>query len=681
MPPSEEQIKAFREELSERISEAEFFTAAAESNMKPQQMLPIVRRLRYLEEKARALELEYLAEPLAKLVEALYNETCQAYNLKQHLGLFFDLLAFCLHMEMERFHENASVPQEFEKFATDSAAQICSNILHDQCTSEKSLRILIADDEQIIRSFLEELFRDEGYMVYSVSDGREAITALDSNFFDLMFSDINMPYSSGLDVLKHARQLSLETEIVIVTGYASVENASRSLRYGAYDYITKPFKSPNELLATIDRAKRHIFLKRRNRWLMRDLQAKNTQLRNYAEGLEEALQRLEEKNRALIHADRMATLGVLVAGLAHEINNPTTFIRGNLQTLDRFWGIIAECLNSHMDKLPSNDKLKFIMSETPVLLHDMIVGTDRISRITNGLRSFARAEEGENMEKCNPGVCIDHSLSLVDNRLRDKVDLRLDLSELPQVTCSEQQITQVLINLLVNAADAALETPEPAIMVKSHCNSEGVFIQVLDNGPGVPQDVAAKMFDPFFTTKPVDRGTGLGLSISLGIANNHGGSLSYSPAGKPWTTMFELFLPLDLCKARKSRKLPRLLLADSGTSSLRAVASSLRAAGNFSISLAKSGEEVLSLTKKHPPDILILDTDLLDMDGFEVLKKLRDSGVDTEKDVRVIVVTSINDLAAAERFFSLGARKLLHKPCKVRDIVDSLPELLSGGEH
>lgn len=669
--PGITELKEFSRLCEEHFAEAEMFLTTDRDYVPAQQLESAARRVEYIRQRADGMDLNIFSAICQGLASVLRSTMRMDGSAAVAAREVFDCLRFYLSIEQMRL-EGRKAPDDYESFAASSSEVLLRRARGEQ-EGTGGLRILLADDEEVVRCFLDELLLDEGNIVLAVKNGEEAIAALDTGFFELMYTDINMPFASGLDVLKHAAEAGLDTAIVIITGYASVENAAEAIRYGAYDYISKPFRDSESLLAIVERAREHISLKRKNRQLMRDMQNKNRELQRYAEGLEDALKNLEEKNRALIHADRMATLGVLVAGLAHEINNPTTFIRGNLQTLEKFWAIIEEPLKEVAHNFPGHGKLEFVLGETPVLLRDMMVGTDRITRITNGLRSFARADTADDVSVMSPEICIDHALNLVSNRLRSGIEVTRNTGDLPEVQYSEQQITQVLINLLINAADAVENQPHPKIWIEGQAVESGVLIRVADNGPGIPENIREKIFDPFFTTKPVDRGTGLGLSISQGIVRSHGGTLTVRcPQGVEWGTVFEMFLPRHI-QTLKKQELPRVLVADALNSTFRTVESGLRSMGPYLIESADCGAALFEKLQSFAPGVLVLDANLPDMDGFEVLKKLGETGADTQ--VSTVVVTDLSGPDVRARMRGLGAEQVFLKPCKINDLIDCISSL------
>lgn len=563
-------------------------------------------------------------------------------------------------------------------------AELNSNLLDSEDIPEeggrntgsvlKGLRVLVADDEEIVRVFLSDLLSRSGHLCMTVENGRDAMNVLETGLFDMVFTDLNMPGAQGIDVLKHARNVAPDTEVVIVTGYASVQNASEAVRFGAYDYLTKPFSGSAEILAVMQRVAKHQELRRENRCLMLSLKRRNEELKRYADSLQDALQVVEEKRRALIHADRMATLGALSAGVAHEINNPTTFIRGNLQTLEKFWELLKP-FAENAAKGPGGSRMEFVLDEMPSLIKDMSVGTERISRIVSALRSFSHQGGVEKRESLNINACIKDALDLVHNRIKNIVEVEADLGEgLPCIHADAQQLTQVFVNLFVNAADAMEQCSSPRLAVKSEATEEGCRVSVRDNGVGIPDRIKDKIFDPFFTTKDVGKGTGLGLSILAGILRDHGGRVTVESEGEGMGTCFILTIPKDGNRRSTDNAHPSVLIVDDNTESAGILQSALQAAGDYSVKVVHSGQDGLTFIEKYPPDVVVLDIVMPGMDGFEFVENLFNSGRGSHP--IVYAITGLDAGGVRERMLEMGVEEVFFKPFRMRTFIQRLDESL-----
>ncbi len=282
-----------------------------------------------------------------------------------------------------------------------------------------------------------------------------------------------------------------------------------------------------------------------------------------AQQFSQTLKQLRENQSQIIQAEKMSSLGQLVAGVAHEINNPVNFISGNLTHAAGYLRDLASILALYQTHYPDPAPeiqaaadavdLDFLLQDSPQLLASMQVGTARIQSIVKSLRNFSRMDEAE-VKAVNLHEGIDSTLMILQHRLKGHasspgITVVKNYGALPEVECFAGQMNQVFMNLLANAIDAledkkALPQAEPATITISTqtLSTDWVEIRVTDNGPGIPAEIQAKLFDPFFTTKPVGKGTGLGLSISYQVlTERHGGCLTcQSSPGQGTTFVIEI---------------------------------------------------------------------------------------------------------------------------------------------
>jgi signal transduction histidine kinase len=249
--------------------------------------------------------------------------------------------------------------------------------------------------------------------------------------------------------------------------------------------------------------------------------------------VEERTRELRDTQALLVQSEKMRSLGQLVAGVAHELNNPIGFVHANLQLLDDY---VGRLLRRDLD----DEKRRKTREAIHKLLQRSREGTERVKQIVQDLRTFSRTDHAELQEVCLNEE-IDRTLSLMEPRLKGGVRIERDYGELPRVRCFAGQLNQVFMNLLMNACDALEGTG--TITIRTRAIRDGVRLEFEDDGPGMPPEVKARVFEPFFTTKPVGKGTGLGLSLSHGIVERHGGSMRVDsePGGG---TRFTIELPL-----------------------------------------------------------------------------------------------------------------------------------------
>ena len=236
-------------------------------------------------------------------------------------------------------------------------------------------------------------------------------------------------------------------------------------------------------------------------------------------------------------SQKLESVGVLAAGLAHEVNNPLAFIQANLGSLQG----MADTVERNLGRLPEKDAEELV--ELRELLDDSLEGISRISRIVNRLRRFSRApDDAAGPMDLNAAIEEAVRFARLDRQGSWEVDTRL-ATGLPPVRASRDALTQVLLNLLMNASQAVADRTDGRIEIESRREGDRVTVAIRDNGPGVPESIRRHIFDPFFTTKPPDQGTGLGLAIAYDIARDHGGLLELCE-GHEAGACFRLSLPI-----------------------------------------------------------------------------------------------------------------------------------------
>ncbi|MBE9057630.1 PhnD/SsuA/transferrin family substrate-binding protein [Sphaerospermopsis sp. LEGE 08334] len=297
-----------------------------------------------------------------------------------------------------------------------------------------------------------------------------------------------------------------------------------------------------------------------------ELRESELQLKTQTQNLQQALKELQQTQMQLIHSEKMSSLGQLVAGIAHEINNPVNFIYGNLNYLEEYVQGLLNIIQTFQQCYPQpvnavqvaigKFELGFVSDDLPQLLNSLRVGSERIRNIVHSLRNFSRLDEAE-IKPVDIHEGIENTLLILQHRLKSKyhkstIVINKEYGTLPLVDCSPGQLNQVFMNILSNAIDALEETithqPNnfiPTITIRTNViDNRWVLVYIADNGLGMGEDTKLRVFDPFFTTKPVGQGTGLGLSISYQIVvERHSGKLDlFSEPGKG--TEFQIQLPL-----------------------------------------------------------------------------------------------------------------------------------------
>lgn len=277
--------------------------------------------------------------------------------------------------------------------------------------------------------------------------------------------------------------------------------------------------------------------------------------------LEQAYRRLEQTQSQLLQSEKMASIGQLAAGVAHEINNPIGYVHSNLGTLQTYVSGLLRLLDAHqllienlgpdvreearaIEDIERQVDYNFLREDLPQLLVESREGIERVKKIVLDLRDFSHGGQGETEQWTRADLHrgIESTLNIVWNELKYKAVVHKDFGELPPVECVLSQLNQVFLNLLVNAGQA-IES-NGVIWIRTRREGDEVCVLIRDNGSGMPAEVRSRVFDPFYTTKPVGKGTGLGLSLSYGIVKNHHGRIevdSEPGAGSE----FRVYLPVQ----------------------------------------------------------------------------------------------------------------------------------------
>lgn len=274
--------------------------------------------------------------------------------------------------------------------------------------------------------------------------------------------------------------------------------------------------------------------------------------------------KLDETSNRLIQSDKLAALGQLATGVAHEINNPVAYVSANLRTLQKYMQSIDQYASelrqrcatqdaepsttpgasaSGLEAIEARYNLAFVREDVQQIFHETEQGLGRVSTIVRDLQNFARADVRQEFVATDLWSCMQSTLNIAKALAKQHVEFVVEWQDVAQVACVPSQINQVLLNLLVNAIQAMAPEQAGQIHIRNGADAQSVWIEVADNGRGMSPTTQAKIFDPFFTTKPQGEGTGLGLSVSLGIVQRHGGSLTCHSEEGRGTTM-RLMLPM-----------------------------------------------------------------------------------------------------------------------------------------
>lgn len=295
----------------------------------------------------------------------------------------------------------------------------------------------------------------------------------------------------------------------------------------------------------------------KNRELKRELNERllmEIALQKEKEELAQLLTKLEETQNQLLQAEKMASLGQLAAGVAHEINNPIGYVNSNLGSLRKYCQSLLTVLTAYENAesaLPAAaaDKiadikmlaeLAFLKEDIFVLLNESNEGISRVSKIVQDLKDFSRADD-THFSWADLQAGLESTLNIVNSEIKYKADVVKTYANIPKIECAISQLNQVFMNLLVNAAQSI--TGHGTVTIRTGCNNEQVWVEISDTGQGIATENLGRIFDPFFTTKPVGKGTGLGLSMSYGIVKKHHGKIEVESQPQKGTT-FRVTLPI-----------------------------------------------------------------------------------------------------------------------------------------
>lgn len=416
----------------------------------------------------------------------------------------------------------AVLPVSF--YPTDQRPPLDSVDLEDE-SSER--RILIVDDEPAIRNLFAG-FLSEDYECQTAASADEALTVLAARTFALVVSDMMMPGRNGVELLREIRARFPETAVIMISGIDRPQRVRDALRIGASDYLIKPCDL-DVLALSVERALERRLLQRTAASYKVNLENQNVELAN-------SKTKLERLQAQLVHTEKMASLGQLSAGIAHELNNPAGFIYGNLDVLRDYLADLGRLLTAYDEiAFPPETALSLVALKNEInyeklsgdlsaIIADCREGAQRICDVVKNLRLFSRLDEAA-LKKIDIHEGIDSTLRLLSGYYgAGKIVLHRNYGSLPLVNCYAGQLSQVWMNLLGNAAQALNDHGE--VSVSTRIDGNWITVAISDNGAGIAKEDLPRIFDPFFTTKPVGEGTGLGLSISYGIIERHGGAIT-----------------------------------------------------------------------------------------------------------------------------------------------------------
>jgi len=411
-------------------------------------------------------------------------------------------------------------------------------------------RIVVVDDDIAVLNSIKRILRRHFHVV-TFSNPLEVEEYVRLNNVDLLLSDEMMPEMRGSELVKRIHSEFPKICKIILSGQAEKDDIVKAINLGGiFAFLFKPI-DPEQLIQTINNGMENRKMKLKIIEQNQELQSandmlshsnnmnikKNQELEKAYQELSAAHETLKTTQAQLIQSEKMAALGNLVAGIAHEVNNPIGAVMSASDVINR-------CMNKinllSFDNTADSDLNKYLhmINDNNTII---VTASRRISKIVKSLKDFARLDEAE-FQKADIRQGIESTLTLARHELKNKIDVIKEYDDIPHIHCYPNQLNQVFLNLFVNAAQAI--TDKGYIKIKLFTEKQYLCIQISDSGSGIPDENLKKIFDPGFTTKGVGVGSGLGLAISYNIIKKHNGTISVnSEVGKG--TTFIISLPIE----------------------------------------------------------------------------------------------------------------------------------------
>ena len=521
----------------------------------------------------------------------------------------------------------------------------------------KSKTILTIEDDPIIRQALVNFLLDLDFQVLEASDGEQGLEIIRQQLPDLVMTDLRLPKVDGLQILAIMREEYPDTPVIIVSGMGTIEDVIKALKFGAWDYLTKPITDMALVKHGIDKALEKAALLRENR--------------HYQQHLEHEVQR---RTAELHQAQKLEAVGTLAGGIAHDFNN----------ILSAVMGFTDLALLKAAD-LP---EIKYDLEQVK---QASIRARDLVAQIL----TFSRKTEVDRQPVIVYSL-VKETLKLLRASIHSTAEIQQDIDETPaRILISPVEVHQLLMNLCTNASQALPDeigiiqvSLKPVIVDQALADhlpdlktGKYLLLKVSDNGLGMDQKTLQCVFEPFFTTKPTGKGTGLGLSVVHGIVGECGAAIAVkSEPGQG--TEFSIYFPqVDVtvqAEEEVATQLPggdeRILFVDDEPSVMKLGERMLTYLG-YQVTLCSSGVQALSLIEENPAayDLIVTDQTMPQLTGFELCKKVKM----LRPDLPVILCTGHSSVINKEKALAGGASVFLMKPLAIQTLATEIRRLLN----
>lgn len=537
-------------------------------------------------------------------------------------------------------------------------------------TDPRRTSVLVVDDEKAIRTSLRAFLTAADYAVEVADDAQQAMQHLGEHAFDVIVTDIVLPGSSGIELLRAIRSRAPLSQVIMMTGEPTADTAAKALRAGALDYLTKPIGKA-AILRAVSNAARVKFLDDERR----RLEAEN---RRYQEGLEklvaertgeleQAMSELKEAQGELVRHERLNALAQLAAGICHDFNNVLMPILG-----------LADHLVSYPDILDDKE-------ETAAILSNIMSAAEDAKEIVRRMREFYKPADELYAETLDLARLLSSTVELSRPRWEIQaqnegrtIAVACNVGNVSTITGNAPQLREAFMNLMLNAADAMPEGG--TIELTAQRENDAVIIRLSDTGTGMPVDIRRRCFEPFFSTKG-EEGTGMGLAMVHGIISRHGGTIAIQSRIGQGTT-FVIRLPLnapvrtqpegEVSKTLGATGPLRILVIDDEAWSRKLLAKYLRDEGD-SVELAESGTEGLEKADLATFDLVITDRAMPEMRGDQVAIEMK------AKLPNLPILLLTGDILRKGETINDAIDMILEKPVTQHEVVDAVHRLVAMG--